>query len=42
MSGIAGDSAALDAARRRLDGLAVELEKLEHTERMFIEQSHGS
>ena len=42
MSEIAGDSAALDATRRRLTTLTNELEKLEHTERMFIEQSHGS
>lgn len=41
MSGVAGDASALDAARRRLAELAGELEKLEHTERMFIEQAHG-
>ena len=37
-----GDALRLNAARRRLDELGGELEKLEHTERMFIEQSHGS
>jgi hypothetical protein len=41
MSGVAGDALALNAARRRLDDLADELEKLEHTERMFIAQAHG-
>jgi hypothetical protein len=42
MSGVSGDSSAVNAGRRRLNELAVELEKLEYTERMFIEQSHGS
>jgi predicted nucleic acid-binding Zn-ribbon protein len=42
MSQVVGDSPALNAARRRLSELAGELEKLEHTERMFIEQAHGS
>ena len=42
MSQVAGDSSALNAARRRLGDLAGELEKLEHTERMFIDQAHGS
>jgi predicted nucleic acid-binding Zn-ribbon protein len=42
MSQVVGDSSALNAARRRLSELADELEKLEHTERMFIEQAHGS
>ena len=37
-----GDALTLNTARRRLDDLAGELEKLEHTERMFIEQAHGS
>jgi hypothetical protein len=37
-----GDALTLNVARRRLDDLAGELEKLEHTERMFIEQAHGS
>ena len=37
-----GDALTLNAARRRLGSLASELEKLEHTERMFIQQSHGS
>ncbi len=41
MSQVAADSSALNASRRRLNGLAKELEKLEHTERMFIEQAHG-
>ena len=36
-----GDALTLNAARRRLNELAGELEKLEHTERMFIEQAHG-
>ena len=36
-----GDALTLNAARRRLSELAGELEKLEHTERMFIEQAHG-
>ena len=42
MSQVAGDSSALNAARRRVGQLAVELEKLEHTKRMFIEQAHGN
>lgn len=42
MSRVAGDSSALNATRRRLGELRNELEKLEHTERMFIEQAHGS
>ena len=42
MSQVAGDASASNAARRRLNELASELEKLEHTERMFIEQAHGS
>lgn len=42
MSRVGGDSSALNAARHRLARLADELEKLEHTERMFIEQAHGS
>ena len=42
MSQAADDPSALDATRRRLTTLTNELEKLEHTERMFIEQSHGS
>ena len=42
MSQAAHDPSALDATRRRLTTLTNELEKLEHTERMFIEQSHGS
>ena len=42
LSQVAGDSSALNAARRRLGELAGELEKLERTERMFIEQAHGS
>ncbi len=37
-----GDALTLNAARRRLNDLAGELEKLEHAERMFIAQSHGS
>lgn len=42
ISQVAGDSSALNAARRRLAALEGELDKLEHTERMFIEQAHGS
>ena len=42
LSQAADDSSALNAARRRLGELAGELEKLERTERMFIEQAHGS
>ena len=42
MSQVVGDASALNAARRRLSELEGELEKLEHTERMFIEQAHGS
>ena len=41
MSQAADDSSALDATRRRLTTLTNELEKLEHTERMFIAQAHG-
>ena len=41
MPQVSGDSSALNAARRRVGQLAGELEKLEHTERMFIEQAHG-
>ncbi len=37
-----GDALTLNAARRRISELAGELEKLEHTERMFIAQAHGS
>ena len=37
-----GDALTLNVARRRLNELAGELEKLEHTERMFIQQAHGS
>jgi hypothetical protein len=37
-----GDALTLNAARRRLNELAGELQKLEHAERMFIEQAHGS
>ncbi len=37
-----GDALTLNTARRRLCELAGELEKLEHTERMFIAQAHGS
>jgi hypothetical protein len=37
-----GDALTLNAARRRLDELGGELAKLEHTERMFIQQAHGS
>ena len=36
-----GDALTLNTARRRLSDLSGELEKLEHTERMFIAQSHG-
>ena len=42
LSELGGDAAALNAARRRLGELVSELEKLQHTERMFIEQAHGS
>ena len=42
ISQVAGDASALNAARRRLAKLVGELEKLEHTERMFIQQAHGS
>ena len=37
-----GDALTLNTARRRLNELAGELQKLEHAERMFIEQAHGS
>jgi len=42
ISQVAADSSALNAARRRLGSLASELEKQEHTQRKFIQQSHGS
>ena len=41
MPQLAGDASALNAAHRRLNELTGELEKLEHTERMLIEQAHG-
>jgi len=41
MPQVVGDALTLNTARRRLDDLAGELEKLEHTERMFIQQAHG-
>ncbi len=37
-----GDALTLNKARRRLSDLSGELEKLEHAERMFIAQAHGS
>ena len=37
-----GDALTLNTARRRLNDLSGELEKLEHAERMFIAQAHGS
>jgi hypothetical protein len=42
MSEVAGDASASNAARRRLNELTSELQKLEHTEQMFIAQAHGS
>lgn len=42
MSQVAGDSSAFNAARRRLNELTAQLQTLEHTERMFIAQAHGS
>ena len=38
---VAGDSSALNAARRRLKGLTLERNKLEYTERMLLSQAHG-
>ena len=42
MSQVAADSSAFNAARRRLNDLTTQLQKLEHTERMFVSQAHGS
>ena len=42
MAEVAADSSGLNAARKRLNELSLELGKLEYTERMLIAQAHGS